>query len=237
MRRGVVLQPGTKLVRLGGRPPRGTLGILVAMVALLLLYAFAGGPRWVPAWLGVSGATTLGKMRLYQPLTALWIHTNPGDLVWSGLTVWLVGGALERWWGRKRLLIFFVVTGATGLLCGALLGLALDPGRVLSGAGGAAVALLVAMALVFPHHSAYLYGLLPLKTRPLALILAGFMLVGSLMAGRSLQLAVQLGGALAALPFLLRTGQPGGGGGSARGKRRLGVIDGGKSHKGPRVWN
>lgn len=241
MRQQVVLPPGTKTVRLGGRPPRVVLWLLAVQIGAFLLYAFTDGPAWVARVLGASGQTTLAQLQIYQPLSALPLHLGTNGLLLNMLVLWLVGSALERWWGGRRLLLFWAVTGVAGLVLGVIVGL-LQPTTVLSGSGGATVALLVALAVIFPHHLILLYGLLPLKARVTALLLAAFLLIGALAGGRYLELAVYLGGGLAALPFLfppsglLRKRR------EARAKQRhLRVLQGGlpppEKKDEPKLWN
>jgi hypothetical protein len=87
------------------------------------------------------------------------------------------------------------------------------------------------MGVVFSDHLVFFYGLLKLKVKFLCLILGGFVLVGDLIDGAWLELAVQLGGGLTALLFLFRPSQVIGQARSERAKRRFLVIDGGKKGK------
>lgn len=235
MRRRIVVDPRTPIVRLGGRPPKTTLILLVVQLGLFLVYAFADGPAWVGSELAASGAQTLGAHKLWQPLTALWLHLGTRGLLLDLLALWIFGSALERWWGRRRLLLFFVVTAAVGLIGGTLVGIA-APGVLLAGSGGAAIAMMVATAVIFPRHLVHLHALVPLRARIFSLLIGAFVLVGTAIARQWLDLVVQLCGGLCALGFIVSPRDLLGRWRVARAKKKFKVIDG-KRDKGPRYLN
>ena len=207
MRRQIIIGPDTKIVYLGGRPPRMVLLLLGLQIGLFLVWAFADGPAWVALHIGASAAQCWGQLELWQPATALFIHLGSRSMLLNALTLWLFGSPLERWWGGRRLLIFWLVTGILGLMFGVLVGL-LQPAYVLSGSGGAAVALMVAMALLFPRHLVFFYGVLPLQAKHFSLFLLGFTVLGNLFSQSYLEIALEVGGGAAALFFLLRRSRP-----------------------------
>lgn len=200
MRKRIMISPDTPIARFGGRPPQGVLYLLVVQVALFFIYAFANGPKWVNEHLALSAAGLLQRHELWQPLTALWIHLSTKDLLFNGLGLWLFGSPLERWWGRRRFIIFFIVTGVLGLLIGGLAS-ALKPGQLLFGSSASIMACLVALALLFPRHLVFIYGLLPMQTRWFTLIIAGILLLGNLVGLMFLDVVVQIVGAASALLF------------------------------------
>jgi membrane associated rhomboid family serine protease len=226
-RRYIEIRPDTKIVNLGGRPPKIVLSLLVAQVGLFLIYAFADGPPWVAEHLAASADRSLLHLQLYQPLTALVIHLGTRGLLFNALSLWIFGSALERYWGPWRFLLFFVVTGAVGLLVGVFFGL-LKPQVALYGSGGATLAMTLAVALIFPAHMIFFFGLLPIKARLFGLVLAGFLLLGNLLGSHFLEAAVEAGGALCALPFVFPPNQLLGRLRVRRAKRKLKVVEGGK---------
>lgn len=226
----ILIDPNTKMINLGGRPPRVVTALLVLHIGLFLTYAFADGPAWVARVLGASGKTTLAELQIYQPLTALWIHLGTRNLLLNMLTLWLCGSALACWWGERRFLLFYAVTGLAGLVLGVIIGL-LAPTHVLAGSGGAAVAQWLALAMIFPRHLVVVYKPLPFRARPAALCLGAFLLINSFTSSAYLELAVQAGGLLGSLPFLFPPSHLLGRLKVKRAKRKFGVIEGGKSKK------
>lgn len=237
MKRHIVVGPGTKILRLGGKPSGAVLWLLVAQIGLFVAYAFADGPQWVSDGMAASAKQTLGMFHLWQPLTALWIHVpdgvHPGigiqNVLFDAVVLWLFGMALQRWWGARRFLAFWIVTGVVGLLFGVLFGM-LQPAWYLSGALGSTAATLVAVSFIFPGHMLQVTAksVLPLKGRVVALVLAGILLVGSLAATRWLEVPVALFGAAAGLLFVFNPRRLWAEAKLRQAKKKLGVIDGGK---------
>lgn len=235
MVRQIRIPPGTKITTLGGRPPRMVLVLLVQQIGLFLVWAFADAPPWVASTLAASFERSLGQLQIWQPLTALWVHVGTRGLLLNMLSLWLFGSALEKWWGPRRFVRFWIITGVAGLILGVLVG-QLQPAYVMAGSAGAAVAMMVAFAVIFPEHMVYCYGLLPLKAKHLILVLLGLVLLTGLFGSSYLDIAVQLGGGLCALLLLWwarrKSRGPGGNGGGSK----FQVIKGGKKDE-PKVWN
>ena len=237
MKRHIVMGPGTKILRLGGKPSGAVLWLLIVQVGLFIAYAFADGPKWVDQGLAASAKQALGHFHFWQPLTALWIHVpdgvHPGvgiqNLLFDGVVLWLFGSALQRWWGSRRFFTFWVVTGVVGLVAGVLFGM-LQPNTCLSGSLGSTAAMLVAVSFIFPHHLLQFTarGVLPLKARVISLVMAGILVVGSLAATRFLEVPVELFGAAAGLLFVFNPKRLLAEARVKRAKKKLGVIDGGK---------
>ncbi len=235
MKRHIVIGPDTKLVNIGGRPPRGVLVLLMVQLGLLLAWAFADGPAWIGKHLALSANQLFGGHKYWQPLTALWLCLD-GRAIIDLLTLWLFGSALERFWGSRRFVVFFVLTGSLALLAAAFVGL-LQPTRVIAGSAGASAAMLVAFAFTFPNHMIFFYGVLPLKAKILVPLLLGFIALGSVLGADTIGGTLLLAGAALALPFLLRRGSPRPPRRSrASSSSKLQVIQGGKKDE-PHYWN
>lgn len=227
----IPIDPNARFVRLGGRPPRVTMALLIAQLAVFLLFVFADAPKWLTEHFALSAGKALGLFELWQPLTALWIHLGLRSLVFDLAVLWLFGSALERWWSGRRFAIFWGVTGVAGLLVGMLVGMA-KPTALMAGSQGSAVAMLIACAIIFPQHLVHLRTVIPIKATLLCLLLVGFVLLGGLISRLWFDVAIQLGGALAALFFLgprrlIQEWRV------KRMKKKLHVIDGGKGDRGP----
>lgn len=197
----IVLDPNAKVLRLGGRPPKITLVLLIVELTLFVLMAFVPIPRWFSEHLVLSADGLFSRKELWQPITALFLHLGLRSTLLDVATLWIFGSALERWWGGKRFLRFYLLTGVAGLLAGAAVGLA-APTTPLFGSEGAAMAMILAAGVIFPRHYIHLHRLTPLKVGLSCLVLAVVTLVGTLLSTAWLQLAVLFGGALMAF-FLL----------------------------------
>lgn len=200
--RQVWITPGTKLLRVGGRPPRVTLVLLAIQAAVFLLYIFADGPSWVQRHLAVSAAATLLRRELWQPVTALWLHLDTRTLALDLVVLWLLGGPLERWWGERRFLACYLTSASGGLAAAAIVGLA-QPSALVCGATGATLALLLASAVVYGEHL-LVWGrhTLGLRLRPMVLMGGGSVLLMALLDRAWLDLTNALVGAAIGAAFL-----------------------------------
>ena len=105
-----------------------------------------------------------------------------------------------------------------------------------SSLAGFALAMMVATAIIFPNHMVFFFGLIPIKTKVFGLALAGFVLLGNLIGGYFLEVAVELGGVAVGLLFLFPPRRWLAERRVTRAKRKLGVIEGGKKDE-KKYWN
>jgi membrane associated rhomboid family serine protease len=230
MRRPIVIDRNTKMVRTGGRPPRAVLVLLLLEIGFLLVYAFADAPKWLTELLTATSADVFGRLQLWKIPTSVLIHLDTRALISNALVLWIVGSALERWWGPRRFSLFWIVTALAGTVAELCVGLAL-PKHTQSGAAGATAAMLIAFAVLFPSHLVFLYRLTPLKAKLASAIVAGFLVLGNLLAGAYLELVAYAGGILGAFFFLFRASRLVAEYRVARAKKKFKVVDGNKRDK------
>ncbi|MCY1081337.1 DUF1751 domain-containing protein [Archangium lansingense] len=119
--------------------------------------------------------------RLWQPVTYAFIENDPVGIIFSAIIIWSTGGALESFWGSKRLLQ--VAVGGT-VLAGfltAVLGLFLPLG-VYAGGNVMATIIWVALGLSIGRGQTNFWGM-PVSGNVLAGIGAGFILLSTLFYG------------------------------------------------------
>ena len=134
----------------------------------------------------------------YQLVTYMFMHGSWGHIFFNMLALWIFGASLENYWGSKRFLIFYMITGiGAGILQMATLYIELTPiieevknlnileqqeyihspasplNGATVGASGAIFGCLAAFAYLFPNRLIYIYGLFPIKAKWLALIYGG----------------------------------------------------------------
>ena len=93
------------------------------------------------------------------------------------LGLYFLGVILERTWGSRKFLRFYLVTGAVGGLVFVLASsFGAFYGYPLVGASGGVLALLVGCAILFPHMKVLIFFILPVSIRVIAtfLVLAYF---------------------------------------------------------------
>jgi rhomboid-like protein len=95
--------------------------------------------------------------------------------------LWMFGSVLEKVWGAKRFLIFYLVCG----LAAGLAQMFLVSGGAAIGASGAVMGLLAAFAYTFPNTEFYILPIpFPIKAKYLAAIYAAIDLFGGFQPGR-----------------------------------------------------
>lgn len=62
------------------------------------------------AWLGLHYFTAK-DFHLWQPITYMFMHANFGHLFFNMFSLWMFGAAVENYWGAKRFLIYYFITG------------------------------------------------------------------------------------------------------------------------------
>ncbi|MBR1784819.1 MAG: rhomboid family intramembrane serine protease [Bacteroidales bacterium] len=102
-----------------------------------------------------------GNFHLWQPLTYMFMHGSFDHLFFNMFSLWMFGATLERVWGTRRFLFYYLVCG----IGAGLLNLLVPGVHVSVGASGAIYALLLAFGMLFPNEYVYLYLLVPIKTK------------------------------------------------------------------------
>ncbi|MBN1844486.1 MAG: rhomboid family intramembrane serine protease [Sedimentisphaerales bacterium] len=135
-------------------------------------------------------ATTLwnhSAWQIWRLLTFQFLHdsSSPFHLLFNMIGLYFLGTVLERSWGSRRFLLFYLVCGAVGGLLYVLASVTklLSPG-LLVGASGGVLGLLVACAILFPQMMVILI-LFPMSIRTAALLLTAVYVLMVLTGGRN----------------------------------------------------
>ncbi|MEO6454248.1 MAG: rhomboid family intramembrane serine protease [Ginsengibacter sp.] len=122
-----------------------------------------------------------GNFSPYQLVTHMFAHAwydRDGivlsHILFNMLALWMFGSILERMWGPKRFLIFYL---ACGLAAGVAHILFVQYAPAV-GASGAIMGLLAAFAYLFPNTEMYIFGALPIKAKFVVAIYAAVDLFG-----------------------------------------------------------
>jgi membrane associated rhomboid family serine protease len=114
------------------------------------------------------------NFRPYQLVTHMFMHGGFFHILFNMYALWMFGSVLERLWGPKRFLIFYLSCGLAAGVAQMLLvqGLAV-------GASGAIMGLLAGFAYLFPNTPFYILPLpFPIKAKFLVAIYAALDLFG-----------------------------------------------------------
>lgn len=158
--------------------PRGTrvvywlIGIIAAIWVLFAIAVNSGQSRlfaevYTTLWLTPSDVVP--GLELWQVFTYAWLHDleGIGHVLFNGLGLYFLGTALERRWGGKTFLKFFVLTAIIAGLISTLVGLLLPEtfGNAIVGASGALFGIIAAYSILFPDAHILLMFVIPVKSR------------------------------------------------------------------------
>src|SRR5215213_3318770 len=116
-----------------------------------------------------------GLFEPYQLVTYMFAHGGFFHILFNMYALWMFGSVLERVWGPKRFLIFY-------LACGLGAGVAqMFVGAPAIGASGAVMGLLAAFAYLFPNTEFFILPFpFPIKAKYMVAIYAAIDLFGGL---------------------------------------------------------
>ncbi len=140
------------LGRLRRRAP-ATLALLAVTVAVFAAQEASIGMRGVDAVLkwGMKDRGGLQAGELWRLVTPIFIHAGVLHLAVNMYSLYAIGPAVERFFGRARLLVVYLLSGVSGVI----LSLALNPGPSV-GASGAIFGLLGALtAFIYEHRKLF----------------------------------------------------------------------------------
>jgi membrane associated rhomboid family serine protease len=151
-------------------------------------------------------------LRLWQPVTYLFLHGGLWHLLFNMLFLWMFGCDLERSWGSRRMYNYFFLTGVGAAVVNVLVKTVMDPRGLDSaaiptiGASGAIYGILLAAAIVFPDRRIWLIPfpvMIPMKIYVLgAGAIEFFSTLGS--TGDNVSHVTHLGGMLVGYLYLRR---------------------------------
>jgi membrane associated rhomboid family serine protease len=162
---------GTPQMRLGF--PR-----LTPMVKLLLIANVAvhfiqvlGAHVFLTDWFSVCPASFLMAIQLWRLITYQFLHGSFMHILFNMLGLYFLGPTLERHWGSKRFLMFYLGCGvAGGLFYTLLVAVHFLPAVPMIGASGAILGMLAACAILFPNFVVFIF-LFPVPIRVAAVAL------------------------------------------------------------------
>ncbi len=173
------------------------------------------GPKatsWIDHFLGLVPLGPIPALRIWQPVTYIFLHGGLFHLLINMLILWMFGRDLELVWGKRRFLNYF-------LLCGVGAGLITIVVKILPmfwglrpsdtptiGASGAIFGILIANAILFPDRRIWLIPLpVTIPMRPYVAVMGAIEFFGTLgSGGDNISHICHLGGMLVGWLYLRR---------------------------------
>lgn len=154
---------------------------------------------------GVSG-TEVFKFEPYQVFTHMFVHYDFMHLLFNMFSLYIFGTILERVWGSKRFLFFYLVCGLGAAALHLLVQELTNEFSFAQGASGAVMGCMAAFAYLFPNTPMMFFPFpFPIKAVYMALIFIGIDLFGGLgrFAGDRIAHFAHLGGAITGFILVL----------------------------------
>ena len=118
-----------------------------------------------------------GRFMPWQVVSYGFLHGSFGHLFFNMLGLWMFGAELERIWGGKRYLQFYMASVLTAALTQLLVGL-FTGGAPTVGASGGLFGLLLAFGMMFPNRTIMpLFPPIPMKAKTFVMVFGGLELL------------------------------------------------------------
>lgn len=144
--------------------------LLIANFVMFLAGLIPPVNNFFYGWLALDTTAGAKLLEVPQLITYQFLHRDFWHIFFNMLGLFFLGPTLERHWGSKRFLRFYLLCGAVGgLLYIVLSSVHLLPMGTLVGASGAMLGLLAACAILFPHFVVFIF-VFPVPIRIAAIV-------------------------------------------------------------------
>ena len=126
----------------------------------------------------------ISELMLWQPFTYMFFHapfySNIGisHILLNMLGLWVFGRELEQAWGKEKFLKYYFLTGVGAGLITFLF--QMDSNSPVIGASGAVYGILLAYGLSYPNRMLYIWGVIPIRSMWLVIIMGSIAFFGLL---------------------------------------------------------
>jgi membrane associated rhomboid family serine protease len=169
-----------------GGPVTRTVKVLITIniaVYLLQIISHLMGSRFFDLHFGLVPLYVTQDLMIWQFVTYMFLHGGVFHIFFNMLTLFMFGNELERYWGTRRFLNYYFITGIGAGICSWLV--AMNSRAIVIGASGAIYGLLLAYGMTYPNRIVYLNFLLPLKVKWLVLIMGAMAFLSSISGSES----------------------------------------------------
>ncbi len=189
----------------------GVKALLWANVAVFVVTELSspGLRLWLRELLGLTPALVLTGLRVWQPFTYLFVHGGFSHILINMLILWMFGVQLERLWGTRFFLRYYLVAGVGAAVVTLVVSLlpfsfsAATYATITIGASGAIYGLLMAFALYYPETPILMFFLFPVPAKYFVMILGAVAFISTPRGGGVAHIT-HLGGLVAGYLYLRR---------------------------------
>ena len=159
--------------------------ILVSInFAIYLLQSISGKEEVFFKLFGLVPSTFISDLMLWQPFTYMFLHApfyssvGISHILLNMLGLWVFGRELEQAWGKTHFLKYYFITGVGSGLITYLFQMGSD--NPVIGASGAVYGVLLAYGVSYPNRMLYIWGIIPVKSMWLVIIMGSIAFFGVL---------------------------------------------------------
>lgn len=180
------------------------LNVAIWLVQELVRLLPGVGPHGLSQWLG-NWPSLVVRGQVWQIFTYQFLHAGPFHVLFNMLYLWMFGSELERGWGSRAFLTYYLVCGTGAGVVIAIAGWLSGSMAYTIGASGAIYGLILAFGIVFAERTVLFMLIFPVKARTMALILVGIAFFYSLSTpGDQVAHIAHLAGAVVGFLYLKR---------------------------------
>ena len=178
--------------------PPGVKWLLIVNTAVFLLCYLAGPAiqRHVVPLLALSAEGAVRTFMIWQVFTYMFVHFGTWHLLFNMLALWMFGMPIERTWGMRRFVKFYLTAGVVAGVCVLVANMIVgDWATPTIGASGAVFGLLVAFGVLFPDAIILMFFLFPMKAKYAVMIYVALELLTTFGPNTGVATMAHLGGA------------------------------------------
>lgn len=154
--------------------PSGVKWLLISNLAIFFLKLLLGvvGQADALNLFALVPATVIHSFTVWQLVTYMFLHGSLSHILFNLLTLYWFGPDLERTWGTRRFLKFYLICGIGAGICVVLAEAIFGySGFRTVGASGAIYGVIMAYGLLFPDRIVLFFGIIPIKVRHLVWVM------------------------------------------------------------------
>lgn len=158
--------------------------LVLVNVVVYLLQSLSGKEDVFFRLFGLVPSSFLSELMIWQPFTYMFFHApfyssvGISHILLNMLGLWVFGRELEQAWGKNNFLKYYFVTGIGSGLVTFLFQINSDSPVI--GASGAVYGVLLAYGLSYPNRMLYIWGIIPVKSLWLVIIMGAIAFFGLL---------------------------------------------------------
>lgn len=181
--------------------PKGVKWLLIGNVAIFILTFFAerfgfDGPL---LFLKLIPIAVVKDFFIWQLLTYAFLHQGFGHIIWNMLALWMFGADIERVWGTRRFLQFYIFCAVGAGICVVIANYLLpwgNPAVATIGSSGAIFGILMVYAIMFADREILWGFLIPIKVKYFVMIIGAVAFLSSFGVNSGVSNFAHLGGLL-----------------------------------------